>query len=73
MVRLLGDIGETEKMMMCVNQDLTGVCPPVCFEVRALGVHFVAAREVAAVNSTFFQCVRRFSRERTLCSGVNNY
>lgn len=37
---------------------LTGVRPAVRFEVRALGVHFVAAREVAAVNPALFQRVR---------------
>lgn len=45
---------------------LTGVCPAVCLEVRALGVNFVAAGKVTAVNSSLFQCVRRFSRERML-------
>lgn len=34
------------------------MCPAVCFEVGALGVHFVAAAEVTAVNPPFFQCVR---------------
>lgn len=52
---------------------LTGVCPAVCFEVGALGVHFVAAIEVAAVNSPLFQCVRRLGRERMLCARMNYY
>lgn len=45
---------------------LSGVRPAVCFEVGALGVHFVAAGEVAAVNSPLFQRVRRVRGERML-------
>lgn len=52
---------------------LTGVCPAVCFEVGALGVHFVTATEVTAVNSTLFQCVRRLSGERMLCTWMDYY
>ncbi len=52
---------------------LTGVRPAVCFEVGALGVHFVAAGEVAAVNSPLFQWVRRVSRERMLRARMNYY
>lgn len=51
---------------LSTSKTLTGVCPAVGLEVGALGVHFVAAGEVAAVNSPLFQCVRRFSRERML-------
>lgn len=59
---------------MCVcESNLTGVCPAVCFEVGALGVHFVAAGEVASVNSPLFQCVRRFSGERMLRARMNYY
>lgn len=56
---------------LCVT--LTGVCPAVCFEVGALGVHFVAAVEVTAVDSPLFQCVRRLGRERMLCPRMNYY
>lgn len=31
---------------------LTGVCPPVSFEVRALGVDLTAAIELAAVDAS---------------------
>lgn len=40
--------------------------PAVSFKVGALCVHFVAAGEVAAVNSSFLQGVGGFSRERVL-------
>lgn len=38
--------------------------PAVCFEVRALGVDFVATIEIAAVYSPLFQGVRRVCGER---------
>lgn len=43
------------KAHVCGSGIFTGVCPAVRFEVGALGVHFVAAGEVAAVNSPLFQ------------------
>ena len=68
---------EMEKMPSEVQLEcessLTGVCPAVCFEVGAFGVHFVAAGEVASMDSPLLQCVRRFSRERVLCGRVNYY
>lgn len=75
MKRLVKDFVYTDwKSTACVCvKTLTGVRPAVCFEVGALGVHFVAAREVAAVNSPLFQCVRRVGRERMLRARMNYY
>lgn len=51
---------------------VTGVCPAVCFEVGALGVHFVAAVEVAAVDPALFQRVRRLGRGGMLGARMND-
>lgn len=48
------------------------MCPAVCFQVGALRVDFVAAGEVAAVDS-FFRRVGRLGRERMLRDRTDDY
>lgn len=52
---------------------LTGVRPAVRLEVGALGVDFVAAVEIAAVDSPFLQGVRGVGRQRMLGARVDDY
>lgn len=46
--------------------------PTVRFEVRTLGVDFVATREIATVDSSLLQRVRRLGGERMLAGRMDN-
>lgn len=52
---------------------LSCVCPAMSLEVGALGVHLVAASEIAAVNPPFLQRVGRVDRERMLGTRVDDH
>lgn len=61
-----GDMWKVERARKRVRAALTGVRPAVRLEVGALGVHFVAAVEVAAVDPSLLQRVRGLDGGRML-------
>lgn len=52
---------------------LTGVRPAMRLQVGALGVHLVAAGEVAAVDSPLLQCVGRLCGDGVVCARVHDH
>lgn len=57
-------------MCVCVHTP-TGVCPAVCLQVGAFGVHFVAPGKVTAVNPPLLQRVGGLGRDGVLRARVN--
>lgn len=58
---------------VCVRARLTGVRPAVRLQVGALGVHLVAAGEVAAVDAPLLQRVGRFCGQRVVRARVHDH